>query len=273
VNDLIYDVGAHIGDDTEFYLALGYRVVAVEANPVLADALRERFAGRPVTVVQGAVGDGESVRFFVNRARTVWGTTDPSWAARLARQGADSDEITVDGLRFADVITAHGCPHYLKIDIEGADMIAVDALRGLDCRPAYLSLECAHGAGVRWAAMRREIDTLAGLGYTRFRIVRQGWHKPGRFTRLGGERIPWTFSIDASGPFGEDLRGRWLTRRQALRRYALMYVLYRTTGEGTWVRRLLLRRLYRLHFWHDIHAATAPKPPTPRPDDIAYKPW
>jgi hypothetical protein len=34
--DLIYDVGLHLGEDSEFYLKKGFNVVAVEANPVNA---------------------------------------------------------------------------------------------------------------------------------------------------------------------------------------------------------------------------------------------
>ena len=33
--DLIYDVGFHRGEDTEFYLAKGFKVVAIEAHPEL----------------------------------------------------------------------------------------------------------------------------------------------------------------------------------------------------------------------------------------------
>ena len=36
--DLIYDIGQHTGEDTAFYLGKGFRVVAVEANPTLAEA-------------------------------------------------------------------------------------------------------------------------------------------------------------------------------------------------------------------------------------------
>ena len=32
-DDLIYDVGMHRAEDTEFYLAKGFRVIAVEASP------------------------------------------------------------------------------------------------------------------------------------------------------------------------------------------------------------------------------------------------
>src|SRR5260221_7698885 len=36
VNRVIYDVGAHRGEDAAFYLQKGFAVVAVEANPLLA---------------------------------------------------------------------------------------------------------------------------------------------------------------------------------------------------------------------------------------------
>ena len=41
--DLIYDLGMHVGQDTEFYLKKGFRVVAVEANPILAELGASRF--------------------------------------------------------------------------------------------------------------------------------------------------------------------------------------------------------------------------------------
>ncbi len=42
--DLIYDVGFHHGEDTEFYLAKGFKVVAIEAHPGLYRAGLEKFA-------------------------------------------------------------------------------------------------------------------------------------------------------------------------------------------------------------------------------------
>jgi hypothetical protein len=40
--DLIYDVGLHKGEDSEFYLKKGFRVVAIEALPALAQIVTER---------------------------------------------------------------------------------------------------------------------------------------------------------------------------------------------------------------------------------------
>jgi 16S rRNA A1518/A1519 N6-dimethyltransferase RsmA/KsgA/DIM1 with predicted DNA glycosylase/AP lyase activity len=42
--DLIFDVGMHLGEDTEFYLKKGFRVVAIEADPLHCSRVAERFA-------------------------------------------------------------------------------------------------------------------------------------------------------------------------------------------------------------------------------------
>src|SRR6266542_6696103 len=40
---IAYDIGAHLGLDSAYYLQMGYKVVAVEANPVLCSYLRHKF--------------------------------------------------------------------------------------------------------------------------------------------------------------------------------------------------------------------------------------
>ena len=44
IEDLIYDVGMNNGDDTAYYLSLGFRVVAIDANPELVERAKARFA-------------------------------------------------------------------------------------------------------------------------------------------------------------------------------------------------------------------------------------
>ena len=41
---LIYDVGVNDGSDSAYYLSLGFRVLGIEANPALANRLKDRFA-------------------------------------------------------------------------------------------------------------------------------------------------------------------------------------------------------------------------------------
>jgi hypothetical protein len=44
VTKIIYDVGSNNGDDIPYYLIKGDIVVAVEANPVLCEGIKQRFA-------------------------------------------------------------------------------------------------------------------------------------------------------------------------------------------------------------------------------------
>ena len=40
--DLVFDIGMNNGDDTAYYLHRGFRVVAVEADPILCAAATTR---------------------------------------------------------------------------------------------------------------------------------------------------------------------------------------------------------------------------------------
>lgn len=57
--NLIYDVGMHQGQDTDFYLKKGFDVVSFEANPSNAEICRKRFAhaiaAKRLTIVEGAI--------------------------------------------------------------------------------------------------------------------------------------------------------------------------------------------------------------------------
>ena len=57
--DLIYDVGMHKGEDTDFYLRKGFRVVAFEADPDLTGYCRKRFKefldSGQLKIVEGAI--------------------------------------------------------------------------------------------------------------------------------------------------------------------------------------------------------------------------
>jgi hypothetical protein len=44
--DLIYDVGMNNGDDTAYYLSRGFRVIAIEASPVMVEDASRRAGNR-----------------------------------------------------------------------------------------------------------------------------------------------------------------------------------------------------------------------------------
>lgn len=233
VTDLIFDVGLHLGQDTAYYLKKGFRVVAFEANPELVSLAAERFAGPiaggSLTIVSGAItdGPGDTVTFFTNPGMTIWGTTS---GARAGSTGAHGEvtPITVPAIRFEEVLERWGVPYFMKVDIEGADTLCLDALLSVPerSRPVSVSIESDKRD---WEKLLAEFALLERLGFNRFAVVQQATvgaiQRPIR--RLDGSWVVHDFEAQGSGPFGEDLAVSWLDGARARRRYRSIFRGYR----------------------------------------------
>jgi len=130
-------------------------------------------------------------------------------------------------------------------------------LRASANRPRYLSLESTKTS---WSDLLAEFDTLESLGYTRFKVVDQTRHRSGSFTTRSKRQLNFRFEDGASGPFGEHLAGRWLSKRGAILRYVPIFLLYKTFGDhNALINNLVqrfpgLRRLIPEAHWYDTHA-------------------
>jgi FkbM family methyltransferase len=263
-SQLIYDVGAHLGEDTDFYLRKGFRVVAIEANPELAERLRERFRSNlsdgSLSLIEAAIAENPGgVDFYVNKSKSVWGTIRPEWAKRNASLGSPSQVSRLKALTFPEVVVKYGVPYYLKIDIEGADLLCLEGLMDKPDRPRFLSIESEKRS---WSALLHEFDMLKRLGYSRFKIVNQTQidrQKPPN-PAAEGCYVEYRFERGSSGLFGEELPGRWLTARQAVRRYRLIFLRYRLVGDFGILRILCglpgFRSIFKPAPHYDTHAAT-----------------
>lgn len=255
--DLIYDVGFHRGEDTEYYLKRGFRVVGVEANPELCELARSRFADAirsgDLRLVNKAVAKAPGkITFYRDPEHSEWGTIDRTWAARNERMGATSEPITVEATTMDALLAEFGVPHFAKFDIEGLDMVAVEGLRSHPGRPAYISVENAKDS---FKGLRAEIETLTSLGYDRFKVVPQN-KIPGRRDPSSGHVFP----KHASGPFGEDAPGDWLTAEQAIEAYKPIFFRYAIVGDDPVAPRWLRSAAWRLGMranWYDTHARLA----------------
>src|ERR1700738_1912920 len=106
LNDLIYDVGMNNGDDTAYYLHLGYRVVAIEANPGLVATAENRFrseiaTGRLVIRNVGIAQEEGEFPFWVCELHSEWCSFQRSIASR---ENAVHYAIPVPCIRFRSVI-------------------------------------------------------------------------------------------------------------------------------------------------------------------------
>lgn len=266
-DDLILDVGMHVAKDTEFYLAKGFRVAAVEANPELARSVSNRLA-KPIQegrlrIFNVAICEQDGpISFFRNRDKSDWGTISPELAARNERLGTSNDRIEVDGWRFARVLAETGIPYYAKIDIEGCDNLCLQEFGRFKVRPKYVSVE----AGLESEEeANRQLETLRALGYDRIKIVNQIIHHRRRCPNppLEGRYVDARFDVEMSGPFGEEAPGNWMSVDEARTRIPGLVQEGRIWGDGGRFGRSPLRRLHRIWRrltlrepagWYDFHA-------------------
>jgi FkbM family methyltransferase len=124
--DLVIDVGAHVGDRVAAFRRLGARVVAVEPQPLCAEALRRLYAAdEQVTVIAAACGERTGrVPFHVNSANPTVSTRSARFAAAAAgAPGWETQEwdarIMVRSVTLDALVRRFGVPAFIKIDVEG----------------------------------------------------------------------------------------------------------------------------------------------------------
>ena len=234
---LIFDLGMNNGDDAAFYLARGFRVIALDANPTLCQSAEQRFReaiedGR-LTIVNAAIWEtpGEKI-FYVNLDNDHWSSLDIGWAGRDASR---CKEITVRCATLSELFNEFGVPHYLKIDVEGVDHTVLDQLRGNNLLPQYVSVEdCRFGF--------QYLEALASCGYDGFKLLDQS-----TVPHMTDPETGKDFPPGSSGPFGEDVPGNWLS-------YDDMVAFYSTTVRDRQGNRLAPRSQ-----WWDIHCSNLGK--------------
>ena len=267
--NLIFDLGLHKGEDTNYYLKRGFRVVAVEADDDLVMRSKREFQKYikegMLTIVHGAISDTmeDTVTFYKNSNKSVWGTVVKSWAERNSNLGAESIEITVSVVKLKSLFEAYGIPYYLKIDIEGMDLAALKSLFECPSMPKYVSIESEK---VDFERLIEEFKVLEELGYNSFSLVEQSGVPMQRIPKNSneGKSIQFEFQPGSSGLFGQDLGDEWLSKDEAIDRYKKIFKLYKWFGDSSIfskiyllrVSKAILQRIIRkpLPGWYDTHA-------------------
>jgi FkbM family methyltransferase len=273
---LIYDVGMHLGEDTEYYLKKGFAVVAIEAVEEYCRQVGERLKPAvqdgSLRIVNGAIAEeAGTITFYQNEKKSVWGTADANFAALRSAHGAAVKRVEVQGRTFDGILLEYGMPYYLKVDIEGADRHCLAALRNFTVKPRYLSIEAEMAS---WDRLVEDIELLLSLGYDEFKPVQQLTVRKQRCPNppLEGRYVDHRFPKGASGMFGEEAPGSWLSKDATLARFRKIFRMQRWFGSSGYfgaskLSRLLIRDLLRIRpGWYDIHARrsadrTSPKTP------------
>jgi len=254
---LVYDLGLHEGHDARFYLDKGFRVVALEANPLLCRQARSDFAadiaaGR-LHLVEKALWTGAdaSVPFHIRDESTLWSSI---FIEMAERDGSPSRRVEVQTTTLGNLFNEYGVPYYAKCDLEGADRIFAEQLIGAERRPEFVSVEFDSLEVPR---------LLQQAGYDRFQIVNQGhlrlWRPP-RPPREG-DFANVVFHGKMSGLFGLELRPDFWTDFDG---FARRMEIWNKLPHMNAMARYLLRRWGKAtnrgwligRGWLDLHATT-----------------
>ncbi len=170
--DLVFDIGAHVGDRIAAFRRLGARVVAVEPQPALIRTLKLIYRrDGAVTIEPVAVGRSAGMlelKLNIDNPTVSTASEDflraahgaPGWEGQAWTRIIRVPVTTLDML-----VARHGPPTFIKIDVEGFE---AQALAGLTRPSPALSFE--------FTTIQRDvafacIERCAGLGYTRFNAM------------------------------------------------------------------------------------------------------
>jgi len=270
---LIFDLGFHLGEDTSHYLALGFNVVAIEADPNLyrlgLKSFSKAISEQRLTLINAAAVSREQrlsrpqISFFPHSKNSLWGTVDVDFVHRntTAHQSPHEPAITIDTISLEEVVEKYGCPIFLKIDIEGMDAEVVEDLDRLPVIPEFVSWETGK------KSLCRVLHThlrLFGLGYRKFRIAQQMFSSP-------------DFPSHSSGPIPSQHPLKWRGILSTMLSYILLFIIYKLIGPGSifsWaehhsssiintfpriVRKETIKRRIPFPGWFDSHAALPKK--------------
>lgn len=232
---VIYDIGANVGLNIPYYLRKADLVIAVEANPILVNIIKNNHkeaisSGRLIVgdFVVSAEDSSAVADFFVHEANPLL-SQFPEPEDNIRSQFS---KIEVYSVSVAELIARYGQPYYVKLDAEGYDTEILRAMFAHDIRPPFISAEC-HMAEV-FALM------LAMGGYESFKIIDgarvSSEYADHRIETKEGTEV-YSFPEHSAGPFGDDIDGPWLNGNDALLHLARI-------GLG----------------WTDVHATTTKLP-------------
>lgn len=166
--DLVFDVGANMGNRSKIFLEIGANVIAFEPQPYCSEFLSTAFRGiREFTLIKSALSDIKAqATMHVSNTHTL-STIDIDWLNRMHEGGRFHDQkwdkqVPVHTITLEQAIREHGIPSFIKIDVEGHEL---NVIKGLFQPIKFISLEFASESLDRTFMCLDHLDTIAKYQY------------------------------------------------------------------------------------------------------------
>jgi FkbM family methyltransferase len=138
--DLVFDVGANLGSWSKVFLKLGANVVAFEPQQLCIDFLTRVLCQHPqFKLCRTALGArSETAQMHISDTHYI-SSLSLDWIEATSRSGRfqghnwrTKQSVEIDTLDNA--IAVHGCPRFMKVDVEGYEFEVLSGLsQSIDC--------------------------------------------------------------------------------------------------------------------------------------------
>ena len=166
--------GANVGRRTQVLLRLGAKVVAVEPQEQCMKRLKRMFRGNGnVVLVQGAVGEKPGQAEMQLCDSHSLSSLSAGWIEKVRASGRYaqctwSGTVTIDVTTLDELISRHGRPAFIKLDVEGYEY---EALKGLSVPVPSI---CFEFTPEFVESTRNCVDHLSRIGQARFNYCLEG---------------------------------------------------------------------------------------------------
>jgi FkbM family methyltransferase len=172
--DLVFDIGAHVGDKAQWFVDRGAKVVCVEPLPLLVEMLCKRFegTGRVAVIPKGVSDEPGRMVMEVNSYAPALSSFAPHWKDGRFKNFTWDAQAEFDMTTLDELILAYGSAKYCKIDVEGFEYKVISGLTSKSIK--YISYEFL---GERLSEAFDVLGYLLKLGYDSFNFSLQEHHK------------------------------------------------------------------------------------------------
>lgn len=141
-NDLIFDIGANVGEKAAVFKRLAKKVACFEPSPNSLKILKSRFAFSNVSIFPVAISNTRSTSLlYVVKGRETFNSVSNKQLRSVIQPLVNPDNISTINVQtetLDNIIQQLGLPQYIKIDVEGNEK---EVITGLSKPVKFLSFE------------------------------------------------------------------------------------------------------------------------------------